>query len=450
MSDALHTRMLPFSSAAGQHLFAVAGSRIFDIDAATAAAVDRALRLDDERQLPTALRSLLRQPQAPSQAPPAPPAVTALSLNLVQACNMGCTYCYAEQGSFGGAPKAMSAEIARASVDRLLQHAPPGRRVIIAFMGGEPFLARHLLRDVTRYAWSQAQRSGRQVDFALTTNASLIEDDDAALLADHPFSVTVSIDGPPAIQDRQRPMRNGAPSSGRLQQGLARLLSRRPRELTARMSVTADTGPLLPILDYALSLGFDSAGFAPIVAAPQRRGELVGDALQRYTAAVIACGRHALGELKAGRAYPFSNFAAAMLELHRGSARAHPCGAGAGYLSIDAAGEAFACHRLVGNEAFHYGSLAAGIDDAARLAHLRDRAVDRQEPCRSCWARYLCGGGCYHEVSLRGRTACDHIRGWLAFCLEAYAELSAARPELFDRPPEAGALAEFIPAADRG
>jgi uncharacterized protein len=53
------------------------------------------------------------------------------------------------------------------------------------------------------------------------------------------------------------------------------------------------------------------------------------------------------------------------------------------------------------------------------------------EPCRSCWARYLCGGGCYHEVERRGRIGCDYIRGWLEFCLAAYAELSAARPDYF-------------------
>jgi uncharacterized protein len=427
----LSAQLVRFSSASGHHLFVVAGSRIFDVDEQTAAGVDHALRLDDESQLPAAVDSLLwRGSDKPQQLPHAPP-ITALSLNLMQACNMGCGYCYAEQGSFGGAKRAMSADVARSSIDRLMEWAPLRAPVVIAFMGGEPFLARALLHETTRYAWAAAQRSGRSLAFALTTNATMIEDDDAVLLAQYPFSVTVSIDGPPAIQDRQRPMINGKPSSARLRDGLARLLARRPRELTARMSATAETGPLLPILDYVLSLGFDSAGFAPIIAAPHPATELSGSALARYTNEMIGCGRHALSEWIAGRSYRFSNLEAAMSELHRGSARAHPCGAGAGYLSIDAAGEAFACHRLVGSDAFRYGSVKSGIDDGKRLAHLRDRAVDTQEPCRSCWARYLCGGGCYHEVSLRGRTACDHVRAWLAFCLEAYAELSEARPELF-------------------
>jgi uncharacterized protein len=75
--------------------------------------------------------------------------------------------------------------------------------------------------------------------------------------------------------------------------------------------------------------------------------------------------------------------------------------------------------------------VAAGPDRAARAAHLARSHVDRMQPCSGCWARYLCGGGCYHEVARRGRVGCDYIRGWLAFCLRAYVELSAARPAYF-------------------
>jgi uncharacterized protein len=45
--------------------------------------------------------------------------------------------------------------------------------------------------------------------------------------------------------------------------------------------------------------------------------------------------------------------------------------------------------------------------------------------------RVICGGGCHHEVLARGRGACDFIRGWLHYCLQAYLRLSAARPEMF-------------------
>ena len=70
-------------------------------------------------------------------------------------------------------------------------------------------------------------------------------------------------------------------------------------------------------------------------------------------------------------------------------------------------------------------ALVMGPDAQARGAHLNRSHVDLMDPCRECWARYLCGGGCHHEVKARGRIGCDFIRGWLRFCLKAYAELGA-------------------------
>ena len=447
MSEALPlaSRLRRFESGQGQHLLIAGGSRIYDIDEETARAVDAALTLDDQDALPTTVARLLGDMADPPRSLSTPPPITALSLNLVQACNMGCGYCYAEQGSFGGEKRAMSGDVARKSVDRLLEWTPAGGRAALVFMGGEPLLARELLHETTRYAWDAAKRRGRSISFAMTTNATLLRESDAAFIADFPFTVTVSLDGPPLLQNRQRPMLGGGPSSSRVLRGLEFLLKHRPRQLTARVTVDASMGALLPVLDYVLGLGCDSAGLSPVVASPIPSAEIRGDTLLDYTAELIRCGHHALSEAIAGRNYSFSNFQTAMIELHRGSARAHSCGAGAGYLSIDADGEAFACHRLVGDGSFHFGSLERGIDTAARLAHLNAQAVDRQEPCRSCWARYLCGGGCYHEVSRRGRTMCDHIRSWLDFCLSAYAELSASRPDLFVNSQSEHLSSEMVP-----
>jgi uncharacterized protein len=98
---------------------------------------------------------------------------------------------------------------------------------------------------------------------------------------------------------------------------------------------------------------------------------------------------------------------------------------------VSADGELFACHRFVNDPAGAMGNLDRGVDPSRQAAWLTNRHVHFQEPCRSCWARYLCGGGCHHEVIHRGRPACDYIRGWLHYCLQAYARLLEKRPEFF-------------------
>ena len=146
---------------------------------------------------------------------------------------------------------------------------------------------------------------------------------------------------------------------------------------------------------------------------------------------MVTCGEEFEHRVIAGERYPFTNAVTAMRELHHGTHRPYPCGAGAGYLGVAADGALAACHRFVGDPDTAFGSVTAGIDRRRQLRWLDERHVHRQEPCNSCWARYLCGGGCHHEVIARGRPACDYIRGWLHWSIGAYARLSAKRPDYF-------------------
>ena len=146
---------------------------------------------------------------------------------------------------------------------------------------------------------------------------------------------------------------------------------------------------------------------------------------------MIACGQECERQLVAGQRYPFSNLINALREIHKGTHRPYPRGAGAGYMGVSAEGDLFACHRFVNDEEGAMGSLAEGVNADRQKAWLAERHVHFQEPCRSCWARYLCGGGCHHEVIKRGRPACDYIRGWLDYCLQAYVRILEQQPAYF-------------------
>jgi uncharacterized protein len=136
-----------------------------------------------------------------------------------------------------------------------------------------------------------------------------------------------------------------------------------------------------------------------------------------------------------GGGWRFSNLATSLAEIHRGTCRPLPCGAAYGYVSVDVDGAYATCHRTIGDPRFAIGGLGSLSDDARRR-FLEPRLVDRQEPCRSCWARYLCGGGCHAEVVDAGRDGCDLIRGWLEHCLHWYPAVRVEFPELFPEPEE--------------
>ncbi len=329
--------------------------------------------------------------------------------------------------------------VAAASVRRLIEGCPPGERAFIGFLGGEPLTHRALLRRTTEYAAELARQRGVTVAFAITTNGTLLRADDAPFFAQHRFTVTVSLDGPEETHDRLRPFKSGRGSFQTILDRLAPLLQcGDDLPVLARVTVTPRNLGLRETLDRFIAIGFHSVGFSPMLAAPNHADEMTAPDLQVLLDEMIACGREFERQVEVGHHYPFANMITAMGEIHRGTHRPYPCGAGAGYVGVSADGGLFACHRFVDDPAGALGHVDFGVDRKAQQQWLSDRIVDRQQPCRSCWARYLCGGGCHHEVIYRGRPACDLIRGWLNYCLQAYVNLSERRPDFFAAPDRSG------------
>ncbi|MGJ0505570.1 MAG: radical SAM protein [Methylocystis sp.] len=420
-----------FEADSQPHVLVVEGSQIFGVDAGAFATLERAIAAGDDavdREL-TRLGIARTSGGSPfvDDAPPASPPVRALSLAVAQKCNLACSYCYAREGSFGGEPAAMSLDMAHAAVDKLLADVVPGERINLSFLGGEPLANRVVLRAATERAAELAAARDVVVTFSITTNGTLVTPDDGAFFERYGFAVTVSLDGIGEVHDRQRPFKSGRGSYARILDLIAPLLAMQRRmQVSARVTVTPRNLALRDSLDALIALGFHSVGFSPMLASPTNSGELAAPDLDTMLAEMISCGRAYERAVRAGQRYAFANMTNAMRELARGTHRPYPCGAGAGYLSVSAAGDLSACHRFIGDPAGALGSLAEGIDAERRAAWLGERHVHRQEPCRRCWARYMCGGGCHHEVIHRGRPACDYIRGWLHYCLGAYVRLADA------------------------
>lgn len=413
------------------------GTRIYDIDEQTAAMLDRARRGTD-RELAGMLEKLgLRGPGYVDDAPPPAPPVRALSLAVAQKCNLGCTYCYAQQGSFGGPARQMPDHTALRAVELLFGEVGPGERVNLSFLGGEPLLNRATIHAATERALALAAERGAQVGFSITTNGTRLGSQDADFFEEHGFAVTVSLDGVGATNDALRPFRSGRGTFEAVMANVAPLLRRQRRmQVSARVTVTPRNLELAATLEHFIALGFHSVGFSPLLRSPTGRQEMGAADLEAMLAQMIDCARECERRVIAGERYPFANMINALRELHRGTHRPYPCGAGAGYLGVSAEGELAACHRFVGDEDGGMGDLAGGVDRERQARWLATRHVHRQSPCRECWARYMCGGGCHHEVIRRGRPACDYIRGWLHHCIGAYGRLLSARPDYFTGAPD--------------
>src|SRR5882757_9552913 len=129
-----------FESDGQHHLFVANGSRIFDITPALFAELGAAITAGQVDELLARVGAAI--PPLIDDRPLTPPPIHALSLAVAQKCNLGCTYCYAQQGEFGGAAKNMPLETANQAVDLLLSEAGDGGKAVLAFLGGEPLVNR--------------------------------------------------------------------------------------------------------------------------------------------------------------------------------------------------------------------------------------------------------------------------------------------------------------------
>lgn len=310
--------------------------------------------------------------------------------------------------------------------------SPPGEKVNLSFIGGEPLVNRHVLRTATETAVTKARLSGVRLGLAVTTNATLLTPDDGDFFERHGFSVTFSLDGIGDAHDQLRPFKDGRGSFATIIDRARPLLAlQRKMQVSARVTVTPRNLRLTETLDQLIGLGFHSVGFSPMLSSPTGNDEMHSAGLNAMLEQMIECGQRTEHAIATGRRYPFSNFVTALEQLHRGTHRPYPCGAAAGYFGVSADGDLSACHRFVNDPAGAMGDLDHGVDHELQSRWLSQRHVHSQLPCRDCWARYLCGGGCHHEVIHRGRPACDYIRGWLNYCLEAYGRLLSLAPGYF-------------------
>lgn len=134
-----------------------------------------------------------------------------LTLELTHQCNLACEYCafsehYHQTRDFSQEP--MSFDTAKQAVRHFLNHK--SKESGIGFYGGEPLLEFDLIKKVVAYAKCVASDNDMDVRFSMTTNGTLLTDEKIHFLAQHEFSVMVSLDGNKESHDRYRVFKNRA------------------------------------------------------------------------------------------------------------------------------------------------------------------------------------------------------------------------------------------------
>ena len=128
-------------------------------------------------------------------------------------CNETCVYCHASRADMDAVNTDMSPETAEKAVDLALATTSPS--LTIEFQGGEPLVNFPVVKHMINYALSRNRAYGKQLEFTMVSNLSLMDDEKLAYLVDNKVQMCTSIDGPEALHVKQRvlPMGNSHASA---------------------------------------------------------------------------------------------------------------------------------------------------------------------------------------------------------------------------------------------
>lgn len=335
------------------------------------------------------------------------PKITSAFLNLTNACNLACRYCFVHQN-----PTYISLETAKDAADWLYQNWEANGKqhnVGINYFGGEPLLCwESVIVPLTEYI---RRTYGEEFRLSITTNGILLDEERLEFLRKHKVSPLLSMDGDKETQDEQRPTHAGGSSFDLLEPKLDMILHYFP-DIGFRSTITPKSAPLL---FHNLSF-VESRGFTTWFGMPNDFETWALADIEVLRGEVRKLGNHFIERCRNGeRPIRFTSFERMFAAIcHINSAieqgvdrdidrcsSCYRCGlGGTHYAAIDTEGRVFACQDMCSfateESPFYLGSIYQGIDDARRKALMADYDSRRchGKDCTQCRLSRICDGGC--------------------------------------------------------
>jgi len=342
---------------------------------------------------------------------------SALTLLITRRCNMACSYCYASAKPDG---QSMTLEIALNAVRWFNNQLKDNTLRLCFHGGGEPTLERNLVESVVLEAKKICgdKKTRFQIVSNGTTDARFME-----WLMSENFGISISVDGPPDIQNRNRPLASGGVSSDIVEKTVWHLVSKN-YPFTIRLTFSpADN--VEDIVRYFGKLGVRSLHFEPLFPHGREYGIVAFGKNQNLYDIYSPDGNEMvipfLKALDIAQEYKMKITNGHLSHFVKGNG--YFCGAASGRsMIVTHDGFLSACLEVVDAEDKDFNLFRLGnylpqekkfVVDLSRLNELQNRHADVLAECKSCYARYTCAGGCAVKAV---RASGDFFKRDLPYC----------------------------------
>lgn len=371
--------------------------------------------------------------------------LSSIVLQITQVCNLNCSYCPFAQGNYYGrkhSEKQMTKEIATKAIDFLVQHATSSKKISVGFYGGEPLVNFETVKYVIDYIINKYPH--KEFTYFMTTNATLLDDEKIKFLKKYNFNLTISLDGPKEIHDKNRQSFSQESSFDKVMHALDIICKKYP-EFCENISFNCVIDPAVNFdCFHSFFTSYKNIGEYYCRFNEISKENLIEDNYEiskeysvKYNFEVFKCILSHIGKISQDKVSPIvKDYIDDILQTmfdkrkygklgetgHPGG----PCIPGGRKIFVNVEGDIFPCEKIdETSENMKIGNIYTGFD-LEKCTSLLNVAHLTENECKNCWACRLCYLCCLYcekngKMSRETRLGnCEEVKNNLYSYFEIY------------------------------
>lgn len=355
--------------------------------------------------------------------------INAIDILISEDCNLACKYCFVKNGQYRGKSGLMKLDVGEKAIDFLIRASGTEKDVYVNFFGGEPLINFQVLDNTVTYALILGEKHTKHFHFSLTTNGTLLSDEIVNFISKHNISLLISIDGDVHSHNQNRPLSGGGGSYSDIIANLKKL-DQKNISYAARATVTSFTvTKIAENFEHLISLRFKRLHIENALAPRGKVFINTKDDITKIKKQYAVMAKRITQMINSGQCDNLEKFPLPIQNIETKNTVVYSCSAGRGLIAIDIKGDIYLCHRLVGKKKFLLGNVIEDTYNPEWSDVVKTSlSVVTKKLCKKCWARYICGGGCYginyefnNDISLTPQIYCQLKKYSIKMALIVYA-----------------------------
>ncbi len=341
-------------------------------------------------------------------------------LKATRLCNLRCVYCHSWRS---GPNQVMKFDVVLQTMYKTIISADSSARIDFVWHGGETTLLTKEFFEKTLWIQQQFKKPGQRITNAIQTNGTLLNDDWVKFFKDYHFSVGVSLDGPPEINDKRRVDKKGRPTSHLIRNSIQKL---RDAELPVGVLMVLDREVAnygaKNLLDYFVNLDVSSVALLNAIpentepGAPVKGSYYSWSEYIHFMADLFEIWYDGYQDKVAIREFDsllnkLTERAKTAICIFAGQCMGY-------YLTVEPNGDVSACDKYIEDKEHQFGNIK-NFDTLSDLLKASDKLKKARSEHRqllsntnNCKWYFACKGGCPHDYRLN----LQHTEGFSENC----------------------------------